>query len=244
MKNEFSGYIDKIFAATTISALRRTVFRIFRNIGFDKTGYIHSVYGQPERFFIDQVGFPPGFAAEYEKVATQLEDPFPIFARQSAFPVIWADVRKNITHTKEHKAYIKALQALLASDGISISVSGPNNRDGYFALGISNKPIDISERNLGRLQLICQAAHNCFCALTSENNQNPARLSKRETQTLFWIAKGKSNAVIAEILGISRHTVDTICKRLFRKLGVNDRISAAVVGVGQGIVPHNASGTT
>ena len=50
------------------------------------------------------------------------------------------------------------------------------------------------------------------------------------------MARGKSNGVIAEILGISDHTVDTLVRRVFAKLGVGDRISAAIKGIGAGLV--------
>ena len=51
-----------------------------------------------------------------------------------------------------------------------------------------------------------------------------------------WIARGKSYGVIADILDVSRHTVDTLVRRIFEKLGVTDRTTAAIRAVGAGIV--------
>lgn len=65
---------------------------------------------------------------------------------------------------------------------------------------------------------------------------NDVALTRRERDVLEWIAQGKSNPVIAEILGISIHTVDTHIRRIFRKLGVNDRTTAAIKGLGAGLV--------
>lgn len=53
-------------------------------------------------------------------------------------------------------------------------------------------------------------------------------LSEREREIMCWVTRGKSNGVIAAILGISASTVDTYMRRIFRKLDVADRTSAAI----------------
>ena len=63
-----------------------------------------------------------------------------------------------------------------------------------------------------------------------------AHVRARETEILAWVARGKSNPLIAEILGISSHTVDAHLRRIYLKLGVFDRISAAVRGIGIGLI--------
>lgn len=64
----------------------------------------------------------------------------------------------------------------------------------------------------------------------------PAALTPRERDILAWVARGKSNSVIGDVLGISPHTVDTHLRRIYAKLGVSDRISAALAGVGIGLI--------
>lgn len=54
-------------------------------------------------------------------------------------------------------------------------------------------------------------------------------LTDRETQVLSLLAKGFSNTQIASRLEISPHTVKSHVINIFNKLGVNDRIQAAVV---------------
>ncbi len=53
-------------------------------------------------------------------------------------------------------------------------------------------------------------------------------LTARESEVLMWIAKGKSNRDIGEILGLSARTVNKHLEQIYVKLGVENRASAAV----------------
>ena len=53
-------------------------------------------------------------------------------------------------------------------------------------------------------------------------------LTMREAEVLVWIAKGKANRDIAEILGLSARTVNKHLEQIYVKLGVENRASAAV----------------
>jgi len=57
-------------------------------------------------------------------------------------------------------------------------------------------------------------------------------LTTREAEVLIWIARGKSNRDISEVLGISPRTVNKHLEQIFTKLGVENRASAAALAVG------------
>ncbi|MEG4212188.1 helix-turn-helix transcriptional regulator [Microcoleus sp. S13_B4] len=54
-------------------------------------------------------------------------------------------------------------------------------------------------------------------------------LTKREAEVLFWIAKDKSNAGIAKVLGCSEGTVRKHLEHLYGKLSVQTRTAAVMV---------------
>ena len=71
--------------------------------------------------------------------------------------------------------------------------------------------------------------------LTSANRQSEDEmlrerfgLTHRESEVLLWIAKGKANRDIGEILGLSSRTVNKHLEQIYSKLGVENRASAAV----------------
>jgi DNA-binding response OmpR family regulator/DNA-binding CsgD family transcriptional regulator len=55
-------------------------------------------------------------------------------------------------------------------------------------------------------------------------------LTPRETEVLSWLAKGKTNRDIADILGMSHRTVNKHLEHVFEKLGVETRSAAAAIG--------------
>ena len=60
-----------------------------------------------------------------------------------------------------------------------------------------------------------------------------AALTPRETEVLSWLAKGKTNRDIADILGMSPRTVNKHLEHIFEKLGVETRAAAAALASGQ-----------
>lgn len=56
-----------------------------------------------------------------------------------------------------------------------------------------------------------------------------AALTPRETEVLSWVAKGKTNRDVGEILGMSPRTVNKHLEHVFEKLGVETRAAAAAL---------------
>lgn len=56
-------------------------------------------------------------------------------------------------------------------------------------------------------------------------------LTQREKQVLYYIMDGKSNTEIAKILKLSPYTIKAHTGKIFSKLGVKDRIQAAIKAI-------------
>ena len=56
-------------------------------------------------------------------------------------------------------------------------------------------------------------------------------LTAREAEVLVWLARGKSNKDIAEILTLSPRTVNKHLEQVYAKLGVENRASAAAIAM-------------
>jgi len=77
------------------------------------------------------------------------------------------------------------------------------------------------------LRLKTPQSQSCATAALRERFQ----LTLRESDVLLWIANGKTNREIAQILDMSPRTVNKHLEQVFRKLGVENRTSAAASAI-------------
>ncbi|HET8871133.1 MAG TPA: response regulator [Aquabacterium sp.] len=114
---------------------------------------------------------------------------------------------------------------------------------GFAAGGVDYvvKPVKIEEV-LARLQTHVRNARIARAAQEAAEQQGTVRhepeipnrlldaaLTPRETEVLSWLAKGKTNRDIADILGMSPRTVNKHLEHIFEKLGVETRAAAAAL---------------
>ena len=89
----------------------------------------------------------------------------------------------------------------------------------------------LSVRNMGKVGI---GETMLLLEQSAANGAPPSRLSvaaltPRETEVLSWLAKGKTNRDIGDILGMSHRTVNKHLEHIFEKLGVETRAAAAAL---------------
>jgi DNA-binding CsgD family transcriptional regulator len=151
-------------------------------------------------------------------------------------PFFWRDVPKLIKLTPAQIDYLAFLKEFGVRDGISVPIFGAKGTVAVVAAGTMTQDLSIEPGDLVDLQLVCAFVHKRYLQLYGASEVELPNLTKREREVLSWMAQGKNSAAIAGILGVSEHTVDTLTRRTYQKLGVNDRISAVLKAVGAGLV--------
>jgi DNA-binding CsgD family transcriptional regulator len=236
---DVQDYTQGLEQAETSEALWRLAVAFFASRGVERLAYLHlPPFGAPDAgdTRIRHEGFPLDWIEDYVGRRLYRVDPHAVFSQESTEPFFWRD----IAHLKEiapaEQAYLDMLAQADLGDGLGIQVFGPSGRNGYCGLGIDPEAPHLTDCEIREFQWVCQISHLKYCGLVAAALPRPAALTPRERDILAWVARGKSNSVIGDVLGISPHTVDTHLRRIYAKLGVSDRISAALAGVGIGLI--------
>jgi len=103
---------------------------------------------------------------------------------------------------------------------------------GFLTLGCSTEELLLAVHLVG-------AGHTSFDTLAMRslaNSDIAPRLTPRELDVLRALALGKSNKLIADMLGIEYWTVKGHIKSLTRKMNVQNRTGAVVAGIKLGLI--------
>ena len=71
------------------------------------------------------------------------------------------------------------------------------------------------------------------------NKTNNFNLTQREEEVLELLLKGHSNTMIAKMLSISIHTVKAHVESIYRKLGVHNKVQAAIFAIVNQVININ-----
>jgi DNA-binding CsgD family transcriptional regulator len=150
-------------------------------------------------------------------------------------PICWENTGSSLSianHRKLSAGDTSTLRWLLAQGhrtGVSFRIRMARGR--HASLNFLS-PRRYAERDLAiALQGLFLIGHQVHAHLEPGLSKAPGRvLSARETECLEWIAVGKSNREIAELLGLSVDTVKEHVQSLFHKLQVTGRAQAVARG--------------
>ncbi|MEO1677016.1 MAG: LuxR family transcriptional regulator [Pseudomonadota bacterium] len=230
--------LENIRTVASTRQLWTTVLDYFLSHGIEKVSY-HAAATKQHPAEIATHGFPDDWVCHYISDHLEKVDPIPALATVSSAPFLWSEARERGPLSQANLAYLRELEASGLGDGLAFAVFGPRLRNAYVGLGFGQGRACPPAERVAEFQMVAQMAHLKYCELCDRDPYALPHLSTREREALEWVARGKSNSVIAELMHISPHTVDTLVRRVFEKLGVADRTSAAIKALGSGLLQYH-----
>lgn len=226
--------LDAISRTETREELSNIVYEFFRSQGFNAFIFAVPTGREPGDIAIYERGLPAEWVARYRDGKARISA-VQRHADRATEMFRMSEVTESGTLTDEQRALLQSAREAGLTDGFVIPTHGRLLRNARFLLtcATSLEAIDNADRPL--LEAAARQAHHRIDGFLASELEVPS-LSPREVEILHWIGAGKTNAEIGTILAISPPTVATYVKRLFHKLDVGDRVSAAVKGLKLGLV--------
>lgn len=108
---------------------------------------------------------------------------------------------------------------------------GPVDQHASLPIGPEDRALNISfVGRMGGDELLLRVAEESASG-DAEQLKERLNLTTREAEVLLWIARGKSNRDIGQILGMSPRTVNKHLEQIYIKLGVENRAAATAIAV-------------
>ena len=196
-------------------------------------GFEHCAYGlrlplplsNPATIMLNN--YPRVWQERYASKGYVKLDPTVLHGRQSRAPLIWSDELFADAPELWDEAQSYGLRVGWAQSSLDALGVG-----GMLTLSRSSGELTASElrRNEQRMRWLVSVAHHALARVvnTSGHHRAAPKLTTREIEVLKWTADGKSAQEVADILTLSKNTVDFHVKNAVNKLQTANKTSAVV----------------
>ena len=173
----------------------------------------------------------------YEKI-----DPIPRYGCTTSVPFTWEFAMKSRSLKREEEKVMNEARDAGLLDGLAIPICGHNGELAGVGIARSTGGARPDANLLSKIRALSYQFHLAYTERIAIKDR-PAphsgaqvRLTGREEEILSWAAEGKSDAVIAEILGVSHATIRFHMNNIFKKLEANERTLATVKAIRLGLI--------
>lgn len=169
----------------------------------------------PEPFFV--ATYPAHWVEHYRAQGYVEHDPVLHHAARAIMPTNWSGIKEN--NPIAHKMFIEAEVTGIGNQGITVPIRGPNGETAIFSLTNTCSDQDwklFFQTEMAQIQLVAHQFHTSVVEKHGLDNQY--HLSRREKEVLEWLAAGKTQDDVADILHLSVHTIQTYIQSARYKL--------------------------
>jgi DNA-binding CsgD family transcriptional regulator len=175
---------------------------------------------------------PEEYVDRYAEKNYVIHDPVVKELRQNMNPYSWGDVREGRDLKKSERAIIDEARDFGARDGLIVPIVNLSGSVSLFCpCGLDP---DLSPRARAALEVIGIYSHHALTrALVAKQREDVVHtpLTPREREIMQWVAAGKTDDEIAEILSIGTSTVTSHVENAKQKLDTFRRTYAVVQAI-------------
>lgn len=182
------------------------------------------------------VRYPEEWRRRYIRRNYIRKDPVILHLLRTSEPYTWTEVLEFPDYTKAQRRVRQEAAEFGLREGYVVPIVGL--RTGTAIVQFAGAAADLGTHARAELRLAAIYAHARIRALsaTVRRTPPPAPLTLRERECLQWVAVGKSDWEIGEILSISEKTANFHVEQVKRKYNVATRVQAVVQAIRAGAI--------
>ena len=222
-------FVAALKAADTLDTIEIILGEATQAYAFDHFALVQRLSRRSAIAPVRLTDYPVEWIEHLLKEERFTDDPVLIASELTVAPFTWAELPALLPLTRRHTGYMQAARARGLGQGYTVPIHVPGEAAGLcsFVTG-HNRPLPA--RSLPAMQYLACFAFESARRLAPRPSLDtgPARLTPRQLDCVVLAARGKSNWVVGEILGISPQTVHKYLESAKQRYGVSSRTELVV----------------
>jgi len=235
------GLIDRTGKIDNINELNQEFGRHIGAFGFSFyscAGFLR--HGQPFEYQVLMDRLPQGFLDSYQQECLDI-DPSLRSVVSTNKCLVWSEFQKGQDDSDDAFDKILAVSGRFGmEEGLTIPIHHPGDYSGVVMMGGSKPEVD--QEAVLLMQMLAIHCHDRALEILGDelalarrgDAPDTVRLTSRERECVGWVAEGKSDWDISEILGISQSTAHFHIENAKKKLNVRTRVQLVVSAINRG----------
>ena len=175
--------------------------------------------------------------SHYKANLYEKKDPVPRYGFETMRPFTWELIQQTRELKADAKKVMNEAKEAGLLDGVAIPICGHNGELAGVGMASSIGGIRPDLSVLRKLRTLAMEFHLAFTELEKKDRAvGNIHLTSREKEILLWVAEGKSDSVIADIIGVSHAAIRFHMNNIFKKLDANERTFATVKALRLGLI--------
>ncbi|GAA0580320.1 LuxR family transcriptional regulator [Caenispirillum bisanense] len=235
-----ADFIEATAAAQTPDQLDEHLVAELGRLGFEFVVYCEVTRfqetGDPSALLSVNT-MPDEWVSHYIRSDYSSIDPMIHRARHSMRPFAWQEAWDMPDLMPRQRALREESRAVGMAHGITVPLFGPSGSTALISA--AGREAGLEELTVNRtVAAMATQFHLMKGTLRASGAELPplVPLTGREREVLTWVARGKSNTVIGEILNISDSSVNFHITNVMRKLDASTRVMAVLKALRNGLI--------
>ncbi len=244
-------FIEQANQTLSTDDLSRLFGNALKDLGFDRFCYSlftdHPSLGVNAGHALAST-YPKDWMGHYLAKGYDKKDPVLCYGGAMSGPFTWDWLCRAHALTPEQKKVMGEAEDAGLRDGAAVPIFGHSGELGGLGVASTLGGVKPNKVVLSKLRVLAIEFHHVYTELTGRGDAaldaaaDQVHLTGREKEILLWVAAGKSDFVIADILGVSHSAIRFHMGNIFKKLNANERTLAAVKAIRQGLILTTSMG--